>query len=214
MYYIGCHWGTIDDGYICSSNRMRNAYRRRPHDFKRRIIQKITDRSVLFEEEHKWLQLISDDQLGKKYYNIRKHRWGHWTTDVNNSRTISEKISQKVKEYRRLHPESEEHRRKKREIMIKRWNDPISRDKIIASNCIPSRLGKTHSEKTKKLLSEKRKGRPAWNKGLRGLKHKNPRSKEHCKKISELRKNKPLSEFHKLKLKEAWIKRKQKYIEA
>ena len=19
-YYIGCHWGTIDDGYICSSN--------------------------------------------------------------------------------------------------------------------------------------------------------------------------------------------------
>ena len=28
MYYIGSHWGTDDDGYICSSNRMRDAYRR------------------------------------------------------------------------------------------------------------------------------------------------------------------------------------------
>ena len=31
MYYIGRHWGTEDDGYICSSNRMRDAYRRRPN---------------------------------------------------------------------------------------------------------------------------------------------------------------------------------------
>ena len=38
MFYIGCHWGTEDDGYVCSSNRMRNAYNRRPNDFKRKII--------------------------------------------------------------------------------------------------------------------------------------------------------------------------------
>jgi hypothetical protein len=30
MYYVGSHWGTIEDGYICSSNRMRDAYREDP----------------------------------------------------------------------------------------------------------------------------------------------------------------------------------------
>ena len=75
MYYIGCHWGTEDDGYICSNNRMRDAYRRRPNDFKRRIIQNGITRENLLEEEYKWLQLIPDNQLGKKYYNLRKHKW-------------------------------------------------------------------------------------------------------------------------------------------
>lgn len=32
-YYIGSHWGTEDDGYICSSKNMRDNYRYRPHDF-------------------------------------------------------------------------------------------------------------------------------------------------------------------------------------
>ena len=39
MLYVGYHKGTQDDGYICSSNRMRDSYRRRPHDFKRRILK-------------------------------------------------------------------------------------------------------------------------------------------------------------------------------
>ena len=39
-YYVGCHWGTVDDGYICSSNWMRDTYNRRPQDFKRRILKK------------------------------------------------------------------------------------------------------------------------------------------------------------------------------
>ena len=82
MYYIGCHWGTENDGYICSSNRMRDAYRRRPSDFKRRFLtKKIKDRNSLLEEEYRWLSLIEDSELGKKYYNLRKHQWGHWSTD-------------------------------------------------------------------------------------------------------------------------------------
>lgn len=99
MYYIGCHWGSVNDGYICSSNRMRDAYRRRPQDFKRKILKtNISIREQIFEEEHKWFSLIKDEELGKKYYNLRKHKWGHWTTDVNSKLTISEKISQKTKE--------------------------------------------------------------------------------------------------------------------
>jgi len=77
MYYIGCHWGTIHDGHICSSNRMRNCYRRRPRDFKRRILE-ITDRNNLFEAENDWLQLIKDHELNVKYYNKKKYKWHYY----------------------------------------------------------------------------------------------------------------------------------------
>ena len=36
-YYVGCHWGTTDDEYICSSRWMKQAYKHRPYDFKRKI---------------------------------------------------------------------------------------------------------------------------------------------------------------------------------
>ena len=100
MFYVGSHWGTEDDGYICSSNRMRDAYRRRPEDFgKKRILSKIyTNRLDLFNEEFKWLSLIKDEELGKKYYNLRKWHAGHWTTDENKRLSMGEKISIKVKE--------------------------------------------------------------------------------------------------------------------
>ena len=92
MFYVGCHWGTEDDGYICSSNRMRDAYRRRPQDFKRRIVAKGIKRDSLLEEEHRWLTMISEKKLGKRYYNLRKHKWGHWTTDAHQNLTVREKI--------------------------------------------------------------------------------------------------------------------------
>lgn len=69
MYYLGCHWGNVNDGYICSSNRMRDALRRRPQDFKRRIIQKGISKENLLSIEHKWLSLITESELGTKYYN-------------------------------------------------------------------------------------------------------------------------------------------------
>jgi hypothetical protein len=98
MYYLGCHWGTIDDGYICSSNRMRDAYYRRSQDFKRRIIKRNIPRDRLLNEEHKWLQMIPDEQLGEKYYNLSKKHFGHWANDQYNKLTIQEKISIKTKE--------------------------------------------------------------------------------------------------------------------
>ena len=98
-YYVGSHWGTEDDKYICSSNWMRTSYSRRPNDFKRRIIERVyTDRKELLETEHKWLSLISDDDLGKKYYNLTKHMNGHWSVYPENVKTIKEKISHSTKE--------------------------------------------------------------------------------------------------------------------
>lgn len=93
MYYIGCHWGTIDDGYVCSSNRMYKTHKRRPETFKRKIIKRGIPRQELLEEEYKWLSLIPSDQLGRKYYNLHKHHFGHWSNNPD-TKSTREKISQ------------------------------------------------------------------------------------------------------------------------
>ena len=99
MYYIGSHWGHEKDGYICSSNRMRDAYRRRPQDFKRRILIKIyTSREELLNEEFKFLSRIPNEKLGKKYYNLRNHKNGHWMCGDEKLKTLKEKISTNTKE--------------------------------------------------------------------------------------------------------------------
>ena len=43
-YYVGSHWGTETDQYICSSSWMKNAYKRRPQDFKRRVVARVAHR--------------------------------------------------------------------------------------------------------------------------------------------------------------------------
>lgn len=77
-YYVGSHWGPDDDGYVCSSKWMRNAYRRRPADFKRRIVARVsTNRQDLFDEEHRWLSMIKPEELGQRYYNMKIWSTGH-----------------------------------------------------------------------------------------------------------------------------------------
>src|ERR1700693_791408 len=75
-YYIGSHWGTLEDNYVCSSNHMRNAYQYRPETFKRRILSIIkTNRRDLLMEEQRWLYMFPNNQFGKKYYNLT------WSTE-------------------------------------------------------------------------------------------------------------------------------------
>ena len=92
-YYIGSHWGTTEDGYICSSKWMLNSRKRRTDDFKRRILKIVTDRKTLLDEEYDWLQLIPHEQLGKGYYNLTNHHNRHWSTDPIRSKSVGEKIS-------------------------------------------------------------------------------------------------------------------------
>jgi hypothetical protein len=98
-YYIGSHWGTTDDGYVCSSRWMRKAYNRRPNDFKRRIIEKVySSKKKLIEREYYWLSLISQEEIhSKKYYNRTKHKNGHWVAEDYES-DIRKRISIKTKE--------------------------------------------------------------------------------------------------------------------
>ena len=200
MYYIGCHWGTTEDGYICSSNRMRDAYRRRPEDFKRRILEtNIVDRKTMFENEEKWLQKAEHKK--ERYYNLHFNT-GHWSS-FENSETIGLKISNKLKEkYKnfsiedwekfknsRVMPEmtpariakiveSRKHYRHSEETKRK-----ISFAKKGKSNGI---IGRVCSEETKRKIGAKNKINSLGNKNMVGKKH----SEETKRKISEANRNK------------------------
>ena len=98
-YYIGSHWGAEDDGYVCSSAWLMQAYKKRPQDFKRKIIKRIySTRMDLLNEEFKWLSLIKEHEIKIRYYNLNIKSTGHWTAYPENVKTIQEKISVKTKE--------------------------------------------------------------------------------------------------------------------
>src|SRR6185312_12704168 len=93
-YYIGSHWGTEDDGYVCSSKWMNKSYKRRPKDFKRRILKtNIESKKATLEIENRWLSLIKEEELGIKYYNIYNREFGHWSTDL----VLAEKVKGKLR---------------------------------------------------------------------------------------------------------------------
>lgn len=98
-FYIGSHWGSENDGYVCSSNWMRDAYRRRPTDFRRKVLSRIsTTRADLLLKEYEWLSLVKGSELGERYYNLTQHLNGHWTTEEGRLKSTAEKISKNVKE--------------------------------------------------------------------------------------------------------------------
>ena len=98
-YYIGAHWGTEEDGYICSSSWMRQAYRHRSSDFKRRILERIyTNRIDTFNAEQKWLDLIQEHEIKTRYYNLNIKVSDYWHKYEDKRLTISEKIAIKTKE--------------------------------------------------------------------------------------------------------------------
>lgn len=153
MFYVGCHWGSENDRYVCSSERMRSAYRRRPQDFKRRVVARVrTCRQDLLTEEHKWLSQIKDEELGKKFYNLSKHHFGHWSSADNSS--VKEKlknawIKRKVGGWQ----VSEETRKKLSEAALKRNARPPVRTGPLSVET-KKKLSIAHSGK---ILSEEHK---------------------------------------------------------
>ena len=73
-FYLGSHLGSPADGYTGSNDHFQSVYKRRPHTFRRRILEhyvEITSRDLL-NREAAWLHLINPSDLGKKYYNFKK----------------------------------------------------------------------------------------------------------------------------------------------
>jgi len=170
MYYIGSHWGTEDDGYICSSNRMRDAYRRRPKDFRRRILKRVyTSRQDLLIEEDSLLKKIKPEEIKIKYYNIMlttiKDDWHSCPLKNKNRRQI---ISERTKEAMNK-PEIREKYEKGLSKRNTRSSDPEVREKRRKSM-----LGKNKVKTDKQLEA----ARNAAKKRI-GV----PLSKEHKEKI-------------------------------
>lgn len=164
-FYVGCHWGTIDDGYICSSKWMRDAYRYRPQDFKRRILKRGIEKTNLLSEEHRYFEMIKDEELGKKYYNLSKKHFGHWATTESSSLTVKQKLSEASKklhqdtEYRqkyiegrkKLPPQTKEQKEKRAKALTGRTRTQETKDKISAAQ--KGKIVGPLSEETKAKIS-------------------------------------------------------------
>lgn len=150
---------------------MKNAYKRRPGDFKRRILAYITtSRNDMFDEEYKWLSMIRDSEIGTKYYNLIKHHSSHWS----------------INEESRVNM-----------VNFLKCRTPHNKGKHLSAkhkaNISAANTGKHHSEETRSKLSIIRKGRTAPNKGV-------PCSIEQKAKISAANKGRIHSEETKAKI--------------
>ena len=214
-YYIGCHWGDINDGYICSSSWMKKSYKNRPDDFKRRILKSgIAHRPDMYIEEQKWLNMIRPEEIKPlndkpRYYNLNTSVGNLWHQYDDNIKTIGQKISV-AKKGKKTGPMSEE--RKANISAAKKAKNktftPEHREKLRQAN-----LGKKHTEEWKKSNSERMKKQ--WEDGTRKKAEKKiiMTREEQDKLCSEKLKSRwadPVwADNQRKKLKESWFKRKQ-----
>ena len=155
-YYIGCHWGHENDGYICSSPWMRKSYKRRPDDFKRRILKRVySNRQDLLDEEYIFLSMIDENELGKRYYNLKNHKGVLWWSDNNKRLSVKQKISKSLLEHNKNHPRTNEAKNKTSIAMKKHYKE----------NPRTPETCKKISENNKRLQREKKIG-------MHGKKHK------------------------------------------
>jgi hypothetical protein len=154
---------------------MRDAYRRRPQDFKRRILQKNIERELLLDEEYRWLSLIRKDELGKKYYNLSNRHFGHWMTKEDksgkNHPMYGKKHSEETKQKMRGKIRTDEQKENLRLKALEQFSNPENRKKAGEANIgrISYMTGKTHTDEARKKMSESLKGNIPWNKGKTDL---------------------------------------------
>lgn len=229
-YYVGSHWGTEDDGYVCSSTWMRNSFRRRPEDFKRRILTKVhSNKNDLLDEEQRWMSFIKEEEIKPntdrpRYYNLRTTVSKLWHTFPDSSKTVSEKISRSIKEKHRDPKFSEKMRkvydsrigtklseetcRKKSESMKVTMAGKFPVEDRAPPRLTPEERKEHYSKKAKDMWSnrtdeEKKKLGEKISVANRGLQNRlgKTNSPEHRKKISEAQKGRKFTEEHKAKLK-------------
>jgi hypothetical protein len=186
-YYIGCHWGSVDDGYICSSSNMKSAYKRRPLDFVRKILKiNIESKKTLLEEEYKWLAMIKNEELGEKYYNLHNHHFNHWSSNEASKLSIGEKISASPNRSKNISKAltgrklSEETKEKLRQVNLgKTYSSEINAKKgghrdytDVEFRNKMTIAARNRSEETRKKISENNKRLQAEGKiGMRGKRH-------------------------------------------
>ena len=111
-FYLGSHQGGLDDGYVGSgSPHFKNAYAKRPETFRRRILETLNfevHKELRIREEY-WLSMVKTEELGNKYYNLKRYAAGG---DI---------ISELSKEKREQHREKSRLAWKKGEEALNLW---------------------------------------------------------------------------------------------
>ena len=113
-----------------------------------------------------YTSLIKKEELGKKYYNLHNHHFGHWSTDNKTNLTIKQKLSEASKN---LHQNSEY-----REKYLEGRKKLPPRSEEAKRKTATANTGKKRTEETKRKISESNKGKVLG-----------PLSDEHRKKVSE-----------------------------
>ena len=166
-FYLGRHWGHEDDGYICSSVNMRNNYKNRPQDFKRRIVKRVYDsqENLVFEEQ-RYLNMIKPTECKSRYYNISLKS----TIPTMRGRKHSEETKEKMRQKALGRIQTEETKNKLRLINLGKtysestnkkkgghrdYSDPLFREKmtICAKNRTVEHRRKI-SENNRRLIAE------------------------------------------------------------
>jgi hypothetical protein len=194
---------------------MNQAYKHRPYDFKRRIIKRnIQTRQEMYNEEIKWLKLIKQEEIkpindNPRYYNLNIKNNSTWHYNEQSRLTVGEKISAK-KKGKKTGP---------RDPSIGKAISEAKKGKVFTEehkNALrEAKLGTTRSEDAKRKTSETLKQK--WDSGEFNRPRAKPKQtmsrSEQDVLCSEQLKNRwsnpEWKENQRLKLKEAWIKRKQ-----
>lgn len=180
-FCIGSHYGSLDDGYVTSTGHMMRAYKKRPETFRRKILDFCfeQDPQALQKIEQKWLNFIKDEELGTKYYNLKKlatggngsankgnQKCGGWNRGISTEMLGLRRdgmfclLIDKPKE--RKKPEwSDERREKIAENMRHRWKD----GKMTTWNKGKSKESDSRLAEYGKKVSESKRGTEPWNKG-------------------------------------------------
>lgn len=123
MYYVGCHKGTPDDGYVGSGTYFLNAYNKRPEAFEREILYEGED----FAELEEFILITLDASRDKMSYNLTNACRGQYeyTSEIkekigkaHRGKVTSEATKRKMSLAAKGKPKSEEHRKKVAKAMI------------------------------------------------------------------------------------------------
>ena len=143
LFYVGGHYGQVDDKYVCSNSMMLRAYRKRPETFRFRVLEYVNGSAVeVREAEQRWLDKIKDTELywtpniyakTARYYNQKKNSFGGSVKGHKKNRTkqspfkgipMSEEQKMKISQTKKGTTFTEEHKAKMRKPKTKDPNKP------------------------------------------------------------------------------------------
>lgn len=190
-YYIGAHWGSLDDNYICSSPWMKKSYNNRPEDFKRRILKSnISTRKEMYNQELRYLNMIKESEIKPnnntpRYYNLNIKNNEMWHKYNEHIKTIGQKISaaKKGKSLPCTPEKAAAISRAKKEAFAKREAElgyKFTEEHRAEMSRVQKSLNRKHTEEWKTANSERMKQQ--WADGTR--ESRGPISEDHRSKIS------------------------------